>query len=135
MRQLAACAMACALAGCAANNVADLKSGAATKFEFDAKGNYQQVYRDIAQTARECWVGGYIISLGASRNLNADLFPDLKKGEITWWQSNVAQSYYATALIEPTGDENAHVTVWSYYHTWDHIGPDAQKWAAGSKDC
>lgn len=130
--------MACAallLAGCAGGSIGDVKSNAATKFEFDAKGNYQQVYKDISQTARACWAGGYISPYGASRNVQADLFPDLKHGEVTWWQSNVGQSYYATATIEPADTGDAHVTVWNYYHSWDNIGPRVQRWATGDTAC
>lgn len=89
-----------ALGGCAAGSVSEIRSNAAKRHEFVLPANYQEVYRNIASTARNCWVGGFLLSPQAQRNVDADLLPDLGRGEVTIWMSNINRNVYAHADIE-----------------------------------
>lgn len=123
-----------ALGGCAAGSVSEIRSNAARRHEFALPANYQEVYRNIATVARNCWVGGFLLSPQAQRNVDADLFSDLGRGEVTIWMSNIGRNVYAHADIE-RADGGSRVTVYTYFSSWDSIGPRMEKWAKGEADC
>lgn len=122
-----------ALAGCAASSVDGLKQSAAPQ-EFTTASNYQEVYRNIAANARACWSGGFLLSPQAQRIVDADLYAELGKGEVTMWMSNLGTSVYAHALIERRAPAETHVSVWNHPN-WGQVVPAMETWASGQRTC
>lgn len=89
----------------------------------------------MAQTARTCWAGGFLTSPQAQRIVDTDLYSDLGKGEITIWMSNLGPSIYLHAVILKKGEALTEVTVYTFYATWNSMGPKLERWADGSKEC
>ena len=132
-KAITAAVSAVALSGCAASSVGDLRANPAKRYEFTSPDGYQQVYRNIARMARECWAGGFI---GSQFVVDADLFPDLAVGEVTIRVAGLTNMVHANALVTPSdAKEGARVVVWNSLSTWNDMGPRIQRWASGGQSC
>lgn len=123
------------LAGCAAQSVDEIKAKPSRTHRFAMERNYEEVYRNIAQTARACWAGGFLTSPQASRIVDTDLYSESGKGEVTIWMSNLGPSIYLHALVERRAASATDVTVYTYYATWNSMADKVESWARGSKEC
>lgn len=133
MRGIAATIIMVLLAGCAAQSVDEIKQKPSKVHVFSRAANYQEIYRSIAQTARTCWAGTQLSP--AQTLVDTDLYSELGKGEITMWMSHLGPSIYLHALIQKKADALTEVTVYTFYSTWDVMGPKLERWADGSRDC
>lgn len=123
------------LSGCAAGNVKELKREAYKKYEFQENLNYQQVYKNIATATRSCWESGFLFSPSAQNIVDADLYSELGKGEITIRMANLGSRVYAHTEIVKRDHTNSQVTVWIYFRTWTSMARKIRGWASGKDDC
>jgi len=127
----ALCVMAL-LTGCGAGSIKELQDSPAAKYEFDAPMSYGATYGRVAYAARNCFQSA---GPAASWYVEADLFANENRGEVTISLTNFGKRYYGMILIVPKEELTAHVTIWTVDPGWQHLGPDAERWANGDSSC
>jgi hypothetical protein len=91
--------------------------------------NYQAAYRDILTVLRNCYAGP--INLVVSTKVEGQLYSDLKFGEISWFQDNLAAIHHAYVKIAKAGD-GSEVTI--YAAGIGYLKP-VEEHVRGSKEC
>lgn len=132
MKKMRAALLAVVLTGCATNP--DQLSAVADVETYTFQENYQEIYRRVSSQARMCLSA----SLGAyaSNQIDAQLYPDLGYGEVTYRLSNFGvNNYYFLVKIEKKGDGTLVTS-----QAGNTLAPGTymklvRQWAHGDKAC
>jgi len=120
------------LAGCGAASLQELQSKPLATHQFDVPISYGSAYSRIAFAARECYLSN---GPAASWLVEADLQPNLVRGDVTITMTNFGRRYYAAIQIVPKDETTAHVTVLTALESLQPLGADAERWANGDVTC
>lgn len=126
--------LALIVAGCSSTSADLEKKTAATAKVQTFTDNYQEIYRRILTTAKNCQAGN--VSAYASYDVEGQLYNELGYGEITLSLTNLgAKNYFWKAKVEKQ-DAGAKLTV----NAGNTLNAGQQsnnvlKWAAGETGC
>lgn len=120
------------LTGCGAASLQELQSNPIAKDEFDVPIDYGSAYARIAYAARDCYQSA---GPAASWLVDADLQPNLHRGDVTITLTNFGKRYYGAIQVVPKDPSSAHVTVLTALDSLQHLGPETERWASGDLHC
>jgi hypothetical protein len=118
------------LGGCLSTSVQEL-SQSGTRYEFNIKGNYQEVYRKILTNAKKCFSANSLILSTPIIGVEAQLYPELGFGEINDVTYSLTNFYRWSARIERSNDD-AKIIVFSKF---EQLATKTNEWARGSSTC
>ena len=130
MKQIIAALAAAVLAGCAASTPQEARDmGPERRYAFDVDADYQTVYRRVVGVARQCYQGSLIT---ANMVVNSDLYPDLRRGEVSVGMYGAMQQVYQVIDIEARADGGTAVHAVYPLGPIDTQGAKLREWATGS---
>ena len=119
------CLTAITCYGCAPESVKQLKERHAGKETFEIDKNYQEVYRNILEGARERDPG---------LDVNGDLYTDIRAGNVTIKVSPPSPiAVFQTIDIEALSEAKTKVTVYYAFGTWKNSPKQVKAWAEGAE--
>ncbi|KRA63129.1 hypothetical protein [Rhizobium sp. Root651] len=134
LKQSIALSVALIAAGCSSTSADLEKKTAATAKVQTFSENYQEIYRRILTTAKNCQAGN--VNAYASYDVEGQLYNELGYGEITLSMTNVGtKNYFWKAKVEKQ-DAGARLTV----NAGNSLNAGQQsknvlRWAAGDTGC
>ena len=134
LKQSIALSVALIAAGCSSTSADLEKKTAATAKVQTFSENYQEIYRRIHTTAKNCQSGN--ISAYASYDVEGQLYNELGYGEITLSMTNLgAKNYYWKAKVEKQ-ETGAKLTV-NAGNTLNagQLSGNIFRWAGGDEKC
>lgn len=134
LKQLIALSVALIAAGCSSTSADLEKKTAATAKVQTFSENYQEIYRRILTTAKNCQAGN--VSAYASYDVEGQLYNELGYGEITLSLTNVGtKNYFWKAKVEKQ-DVGARLTVNAGNSlNAGQMSNNVLRWAAGDTGC
>lgn len=134
LKQSIALSVALIAAGCSSTSADLEKKTAATAKVQTFSENYQEIYRRILTTAKNCQSGN--VSAYASYDVEGQLYNELGYGEITLSMTNVGtKNYFWKAKVEKQ-DVGARLTVNAGNSlNASQMSNNVLRWAAGDSKC
>lgn len=134
LKQSIALSIALIAAGCSSTSADLEKKTAATANVQTFSENYQEIYRRILTTAKNCQSGN--VSAYASYDVEGQLYNELGYGEITLSMTNVGtKNYFWKAKVEKQ-DVGARLTVNAGNSlNASQMSNNVLRWAAGDSKC
>lgn len=97
--------------------------------------NYQEAYRHLLTTARDCLAGP--INLVVSNKVVGDLYADLSFGEISYYMDNVRAMHFAYVKVAKVGQGSEVSITTGSQPAWanDKLLKQFEGWAKGGSGC
>lgn len=133
MRNWIVCAMALALAGCAPSTVIELRDQTAP-LVFIVDKPYQRVFKEIRAELHRCVTGGFAF---AKSDIDAQLYPDLKEGEIAVRYNNMGdRSVFLHVELKDASGVTKATAYSASFGTWEDYGERLKQFSqAGTPMC
>lgn len=120
------CVLALMLAGCAPSTVIELRNQT-DPLVFNVDKPYQQVFKDIRAELHRCVAGGFAL---AKSDIDAQLYPDLKEGEIAVRYNNMGdRSVFLHIELKDASGATEATAYSATFGTWEGYGERLKRYA------